>query len=221
MGIWNDVFGLRTSHNEIWSSVSIEINAKYSPATFFKSARIDYVKNDRVIKLDTYVESSDSIPRFYYTRMRSLFRNENNLRMGIYRNGTLTSWILTSWIGTWIDKILGMQKIKIESEYLSSAFVIRGSPEKKVSELINDEVIQSLIIDLSDQLKTNFIFKINNNGRIFNKYPSGVDELYFQCHGIIENRNILLGLFNLFEQASEKLEKIDQGCDFKINLYPK
>ena len=54
------------------------------------------------------------------------------------------------------------------------------------------------------------IFK-DDEGRFSQRYPEGVDVLYFQCVGIVKKREVLLNLFELFAAILDRLVHIDSA----------
>ncbi|MEM7393036.1 MAG: DUF3137 domain-containing protein, partial [Verrucomicrobiota bacterium] len=44
-------------------------------------------------------------------------------------------------------------------------------------------------------------------------FPDGVDQLYFQCHGVMKNEARLKNLFNLFSRTLERLVQIDSAYE--------
>ena len=42
-------------------------------------------------------------------------------------------------------------------------------------------------------------------------FPQGVDELYFQCHGVLKDEDRLKDLFDMFSVTLERLVQIDSA----------
>ena len=204
MGLWRDMFG--PGQNEVWSGIAKQIDADYTPAGWMQKGRIDLHRDNFIITLDTYTVSTGKSSATY-TRMRSPFRNPNNLAMNIYRES----------IFSWVGKLLGMSDITIGDEFFDKEFVVQGSPETKVKAFLQDAKLKQLI-----EVQPSVSFKIRkDNGWFLKQYPDGVDELYFQCGGIVKDEARLKHLFELFTASMDKLSEIDPGCRFGVHVTPK
>lgn len=204
MGLWRDIFG--PGQNEMWGNIASEIHADFTPSEWFKRGRIDLRRDNFIISLDTYTVNHGKHSTTY-TRMRSPFRNKNQIQMNIYLENIFSS----------LGKFFGVQDIIIGDAYFDKDFIIQGNPEIFIKKFLGDKQIKFLIQSLPD---VSFQIK-KDNSWFFKKYPEGVEELHFQCHGIIKNEARLKALFELFVISIDKLEELDKGCEFLTNLNPK
>ena len=204
MGLWRNLFG--PGQNEVWSGIAKEIDADYTPSGWARKGRIDLHRDNFIITLDTYTMSSAESSATY-TRMRSPFKNPNKLVMNIYREN----------IFSWVGKLLGMSDIAIGDAFFDKEFIVQGSPEPKIKTFLQDAKLKLLI-----KAQPSVWFKIRkDNGWFSKQYPDGIDELYFQCSGVVKDEARLKQLFELFTFSVDKLSEIDPGCRFGINIVPK
>jgi hypothetical protein len=203
MGLWRNIFG--PGQNEVWSGIAKRINAKYTPADWMHQGRIDLQGENFIITLDTYTVNTGKSSATY-TRMRSPFKNTKNMAMHIYRENMFN----------WLGKLMGMSDIVVGDEFFDKEFVIQGSPESKIVAFLNDTKLKQLI-----KAQPYVSFKISKDEGWFRKqYPDGIDELYFQCGGIVKDEARLKQLFELFVASIDKLSEIDSGCEFGVHITP-
>ena len=194
MGTLKEIFG--PSKNEIWSQIADEIGGEYIDAGFWKKNVLKFQHNHWEILLDTYAQSTGK-SSVTYTRLRVPFLNRDGLRFKIYRENFFTS----------IGKIFGMQDIIIGDPWFDDDFIIKGNDESKIKLLMNDSKLKSLF---KQQPKVHIEIK-DYEGRFSQRYPEGVDVLYFQCVGIVKKREVLLNLFELFAAILDRLVHIDSA----------
>lgn len=204
MGLWRNIFG--PGQNEVWGGIAKEINAAYTPGDWMHMGRIDLHRENCIITLDTYTVSTGKSTATY-TRMRSPFKNTNNMQMQIYRENMFN----------WLGKLMGLSDIVVGDEFFDKEFIIQGKPESKIVAFLSDTKLKQLI-----KAQPYISFRILKDTSWFRKhYPEGVDELYFQCGGVMKDENNLKQLFELFVVAIDKLSEIDSGCRFDIHITPK
>ena len=204
MSIWKSIFG--PGQNEIWSGIASELNAEFSSSGWLQRGRIDLIRKNIIISLDTYTVSSGKTS-VTYTRMRSTFENKSGLEMKIYRKN----------IFSWIGKLFGMQNISIGDNKFDDEYILQGNPENDIIKIFNDNSMKSLI-----RYQQDICFEIKKDNRWFiKKYPSGIEELYFQCNGVIKDEKRLKMLFELFIVTIDRLKKYNPGCNFSLNILPK
>jgi hypothetical protein len=198
MGLWRDMFG--PGQDEIWGGIATQINADYTPGGWLQKGRIDLHHGNAVFTLDTYAVSTRK-STMVFTRMRSPFRNRNNLQMHVYRHSIFSG----------LGKLLGMSDITVGDAFFDQDFVVQGNPESKVVEILRDPKLRQLI-----EAQPQISLSIKKDDGWFSKqYPDGVDELYFQCAGVITDAQ------RLFTVAADKVSEVDPGCEFGMNLTPR
>jgi hypothetical protein len=204
MGLWRNIFG--PGQDEVWGGIAREIQADYTPAGWMQRGRIDLQHDGVVMTLDTFTISTGKSSTTY-TRMRSPFRNGSHLAMNIYRES------IFSGMGRW----MGMQDVTIGDAFFDQQFVIQGKPEATIKAFLQDPKLKGLI-----QSQPDICLKIKPDDGWFSRhYPDGVDELYFQCLGVMKDEARLKHMFELFSVAADKLSELDPGVRFGVNIKPK
>ncbi len=196
MGILRSVFG--PSKDEIWSQISRDIGGEFIDGGFWGKDVLAYKHDEWQILLDTFTVSTGKSSTTY-TRMRAPFVNKDGLYFKIYRENIFGK----------AGKFFGMQDIVIGDPFFDEKFIIKGNDENKVKMLLLNDKLKELI-DLQPRVS----FEIRDDeGWFSQKFPEGVDELYFQCVGIIKETSLLKGLFDLFSLTLERLVRIDSAYE--------
>lgn len=194
MGILRKLFG--PSRDEIWSQIAYDLGAEYRDGGFWERNYISYLHGEWEIVLDTYTQSTGK-SSVTYTRMRAPFVNRDGLYFKIYRAGFFSN----------MGKYFGMQDIEVGDEYFDKDFVIKGNDQFQIARLLAGDDIKALI-----ERHPRIHFEIRDDEGIFTKnYPEGVDELYFQCVGVLKDENRIKDLFDLFAYTLERLVDIDSA----------
>ena len=194
MSILRSLFG--PSRDEIWSQIAYDLGAEYNGGGFWDRDYISYQHGEWEIILDTYTQSTGK-SSVTYTRMRAPFVNRDGLYFKVYRSGFFSN----------MGKYFGMQDIEIGDEYFDKDFIIKGNDQFQIARLLAGDDIKALI-----ELHPRIHFEIRDDEGVFTKkYAEGVDELYFQCVGVLKNKNQIKGLFDLFAFTLERLVDIDSA----------
>ena len=201
MGVLRQLYG--PSKEEIWKQLAAEIGARYE-SSGWTGAKVSIDYGQWTITLDSYTVSSGH-SHHHYTRFRAPYENPDGFRFGIYRRRLFTD--LAKW--------LGMQDIDVGHPEFDEAFVIQASDEKRVRALFADESIRRLVAAQPD---VSFMVR-GDQGWFSRIHPAGVDELYFQAHGIITDLPRLKELFALFGLVLDRL--CDLGSAYESNPLPK
>ncbi len=198
MRILRQVFG--PSKEEMWSQLSRETGAEYQPGGFFKEGKVILTHREWQITLDTYTVSTGK-SHVTYTRIRAPFVNPDGFRFNIYRKGIFSG----------IAKLLGTQDLEIGDAYFDDEFIIQSSSQDLVYRLLSNLEIRQLIQNQPDiHLEVK-----DDEGWFQNKFPEGVDELYFQTMGVIKDVGRLKALFDLFAAVLDQLCRFGSG--YEIN----
>jgi hypothetical protein len=187
MSFLRQLFG--PSREEIWQEVSNQLGARYE-SDFWTGTKVEVDYGEWTITLDSYAVSTGKSTH-YYTRFRAPYVNPDGFRFGIYRRHLFTD--LAKW--------LGMQDISVGDAPFDDAFVIQGNNEEQVRALFADESIRRLIAGQPD---VSFMVR-GDQGWFSRIHPEGVDELYFQAHGIVKDVDRLKELFALFGLVLDRL----------------
>ncbi|MCG9132575.1 DUF3137 domain-containing protein [Candidatus Poribacteria bacterium] len=186
----------RKSIDEIWTQIAADIGGEFIDGGFWGKDVIIYTHGEWQILLDTYVVSTGESSH-KLTRMRAPFMSRDDLYFKISREGFLSS----------IGKFFGMQDIEIGDPFFDKQFVIKGNNPEKIKRLLADNRIKELC-----QLQPRIHLRIKDDeGRFGTDFPEGVDELYFECIGVIKETALLKALFGLFCLVLERLVQIDSA----------
>lgn len=188
MGAWRRMFG--PSRKEIWRQLSSELDARYVEGGFGRADKVQATHGEWIVTLDTYVVSTGKAV-IVFTRMRAPYVNPGGFRFTVYRKGIFSG----------LGKMLGMQDIEIGDESFDQDFIIKGTDEARVRELLSNPKIRALI---ARQPEIRFTVK-DDEGWFGASFPEGVDELHFQVVGVIKDVERLKLLYELFAETLEQL----------------
>ena len=201
MGIWRDWFG--PGQTEIWAGVARELDAEVTGIGLLENMRIELVRAPYSITLDTFTRGWGQHSQSY-TRMCSRFWNPKQLRFLVYREGWFSE----------LGRLLGMQDIFLGVGEFDSDFVIKGEPETFVRSLLSDARVRKLV-----NAQSKMHLSIQTDNPFFGApYVDSVDELYFECHGIMKDPALLKQLFELFIAVIDRMEEIEPQCEFRMHL---
>lgn len=188
------IFG--PSKDEIWAQIATDIGGEFIQGGFWGKDVIIYKHGEWQILLDTYVVSAGT-SSYTVTRMRAPFVNKDDLYFKISRQGFFSS----------IGKFFGMQDIEIGDPFFDDQFIIKGNNPEKIKLLLADKNIQELC-----QRQPRIQLRIKDDeGRFGTDFPEGVDELCFECIGVIKETALLKSLFALFCLILERLVRLDSA----------
>ena len=185
---------LSGSKADVWQQISKDIDGDFIDCDFWGSDVLKYKHDDWEIILDTYTVTKSKM-KLTYTRMRAPFVNNTNFDFKIYREGLFSS----------VGKIFGMQDIEIGDDFFDKEFIIKSNDAEKVKVFFNDEKLKELIHEQPE-----IMLEIKEDDGWFKQsHPEGVDELYFECVGIITETVRLKSLFEMFALTLDRLVHID------------
>lgn len=192
MSILRTIFG--PSREEIWRQLCDQTGANYIAGGFWKGDKVEAVHGLWTVTLDTYAVSTGK-STIIYTRMRAPYVNPDGFRFTIYRKGIFTP----------IGKLFGMQDVAVGHEDFDREFVIKGNDDHKLWRLFASQRVRDLI---SAQKDIYFSVK-DDDGMVWrNRFPDGVDELYFQVVGVIKDVDRLKLLYELFAETLDELGRM-------------
>lgn len=201
MGFLQSIFG--PSKDEIWGQLANDIGGEYVDGGLWGRDALRYHSGEWEITLDTYIPNAndDCTP---YTRMRAPFVNKDGLYFRIFRKGFFST----------IGKAFGMQDIEIGDPYFDDGFIIQGNNLDKIKLLLNDFNLKQMIQQMPD-----ICFKVKGDEGWFGfRFPEGVDELYFQCFGVLRDTALLKNLFDIFSLTLQRLVQIDSAYENDPNV---
>ena len=188
------IFG--PSKDEIWAQIATDIGGEFIQGGFWGKDVLIYKHGEWQILLDTYVVSTGT-SSYTVTRMRAPFVNKDGLYFKISRQGFFSS----------IGKFFGMQDIEIGDPFFDEQFIIKGDNPEKIKLLLADKNIKELC---QRQPRIHLSIK-DDEGRFGTDFPEGVDELCFECTGVIKETALLKSLFALFCLILERLVRLDSA----------
>jgi hypothetical protein len=198
----NQVSGLRdffgSSRNELWEKIAGDLGGEYKEGGILSNDVLRVRSGEWEITLDSYA-SGEGDALVTHTRMRAPFINKDGLYFKIAREGLFAH----------VEELLGMQDIATGDEYFDKHFLIKGNNEEKVHLLLKSPKLRTLI---REQPQINFEIR-DDDGWFGADFPEGVDELYFECYGLIHDKKKLEALFELFSTTLERLVQIDSAYD--------
>ena len=178
------------SRNDIWRQLSADIGGQYVAGKLFGTAKVQATHGEWTVTLDTYVVHTGNAA-ITYTRMRAPFVNPGGFRFTVYRRGLFSD----------IAKWLGMQDVQVGIEPFDSDFIVKGTDEAMVRVLLSHGKIRELI---AAQKSIHLTIK-DDEGWFKQKFPEGVDELYFNVVGVIKDLDRLKLLYELFSETLDQL----------------
>ncbi len=190
------IFG--SSKDEIWTQIAADIGGEFIEGGFWGTDVLIYKHGEWQILLDTYIVSTGTSSHTV-TRMRAPFVNKDDLYFKISREGFFSS----------IGKFFGMQDIEIGDPFFDKQFVIKGNNQEKIKLLLDDSRIRELC---QSQPRIHLSIK-DDEGWFGTDFPEGVDELYFECVGVIKETERLKALFGLFCLVLQRLVQIDSAYE--------
>ena len=190
------IFG--PSKDEIWTKIAADIDGEFIEGGFWGKDVLIYKHGEWQILLDTYVVSTGTSSHTV-TRMRAPFVNKDDLYFKISREGFFSS----------IGKFFGIQDIEIGDPFFDKQFVIKGNNQEKIKLLLADSRIKELC---QSQPRIHLSIK-DDEGWFGTDFPEGVDELYFECVGVIKETERLKALFGLFCLVLQRLVQIDSAYE--------
>lgn len=203
MSLPRKLFG--PNQDEIWRQLSRELGATFVEGGFLKGSKVQAQAKEWVITLDTYTVHANNV-NITYTRIRAPYVNKDGFRFTIYRKSIFSE----------IGKLFGMQDVEVGYPEFDNAFIIKGNDESKLRSLFNNAKVRDLI-----QAQPEIYFHVKDDeGWFKTKFPDGVDELYFQVRGVIQDVQRLKALYGLFAEVLNHLCSIGSAYegDPKVTL---
>jgi hypothetical protein len=168
--------------DEMWNRLSREIGGEFEDRSGWRFDKIRVRDGEWTITIDLHTHAGYKTESLY-TRIRVPFVNEEKLQFRIYRQGLLDS----------LGAMLGVQDIKIGDPDFDRAFMIQGSDEQKVKDLLSGPEIRKLILAEPELQLT-----LRDSGDWFSEeFPDGVDELVLEVPNEITERDRLRRLYDI------------------------
>lgn len=190
------IFG--PSQSEIWGQIAADIGGDLIDGGFWKGKILRYEHEDWTVVLDVFARTTGktTVP---FTRMRAPFLNKDDFQFKITREGFFEG----------IRKFFGAQDIQIGDPFFDDNFLIQSNNETKIKNLLNHQELKALI-----HKQPHIYLKIcDGEGLFHNKFPDGVNELYFESRGVIKQKEQLEALFAAFSIILSRLVQFDSAYE--------
>ena len=182
------IFG--PSRKAIRQQLAEELDADYVKKGFFSQDKVVAYHRNWMITLDLYTVSTGN-SQVTYTRMRAPYVNRDDFQFHIYRKSIFSG----------MGKMFGMQDIEVGYPQFDQDFIIQGNDERKLKMMFENPVVREFI-----SVQPQISLKIKeDNGWFQEKFPDGVNELYFEVPRIIKDIDRLHDLYELFAEVLEHL----------------
>lgn len=186
------------SRDEIWEQIARDIGGTLEKDSFLGGEALRYHAGEWEITLDTRTEVA-GYATMTLTRMRAPFVNKDGFYFRIYRERIFSA----------IGKRLGLQDIAIGDPYFDDEFIVQANDKEKVKLLLSSPRLKELL-----EAQPDVYFEVRDDEGWFGaRFPKGVDELYFQCSGILKEERLLRDLFEVFTLVLERLVQIDSAYE--------
>lgn len=199
MSLLHALFG--PSKDEIWSQIASEIGGQYIGAEFWDSGKLIYRHKQWSIRLDTTRRGGKN--KTTYTRLVAPFINKDGLYFSISRANMLSDLV---------SKFV-LNDIPIGDDYFDKNFVIKGNSPEKMKQLLASDNLKNLII-----AQPNINVQIDRMNNFFSGVPKEIDQLYFECRGLVTDKLVLLNLFDIFCEILNRLVVIDSAYENDPNV---
>lgn len=178
------------SKAEVWKQLSDKIGARFVAGDLLHEDRVEAHVDGWTLTLDTRREPVGRAT-VTYTRLRAPFVNKQGFRFCIY----------TQTLFSGVGKFLGMQDVEIGDSAFDAQFILKGNDEARVRALLADTRLRELIAGQPSL----YLEVKDDEGWFGARFPQGVDELYFQTHGVVTDASQLASLYELFAEALHQL----------------
>jgi len=202
MSFLRTLFG--PSQEEVWRQLCREIGAEFLPGSMWQPHRVQARVADWIVTLDTFTVSTGKTSQTY-TRLRAPYVNQEGFRFKVYRSGLFTE----------LAKLLGTPDIEVGDPQLDRDFVIQGNDPERVRALFT----QPWIAPLLHAQPALYVEVRDDEGWFGAQFPQGVDELYFQVHGVIKDVELLRGLYQLFSGVLHYLSHTGAAYQDDVELH--
>lgn len=182
------------SKKEIWKQFSEQVGGDFQDRkSWGKTDKVYAYHKDWEICLDNFVVSTGSTT-VTYTRFRAAYVYRDNFTFRIFRRSIIHD----------ISKKFGLQDIEVGYKDFDRDFIIQGNDTRKLEMLFAHDRIRDLI-----SRQKHIELKIKEDEGIFkNKYPAGINELYFHALGVIKDLDRLYNIYDLFTELLDHLYEI-------------
>jgi hypothetical protein len=196
------IFG--PSQKETWTNLSEQLDAEFVKGGIWNSHKVVAHEKDWTLTLDTFAVHAGKVT-VPFTRMRAPFMVKDGFRFKIERRNYFSS----------VADFFGRKSLSTGHPEFDKHFVITSTDEYKLKKLFANETIRELILA---QKEIHLEIKDDEGGWSNAKFPSDVDELYFQASEIVKDVERLKPIFRLFTVVLNQLVEISSAYDKNPNI---
>jgi hypothetical protein len=176
---------------DIWRQLAAETGASFVEGGFWKGDKVEASHGEWRITLENVLYRKTPA-----TLLRAPYVNPDGFRFKVYRKQIFSE----------LGKMLGMQDVEVGQPDFDRDFVIQGTDEAKLRRLFANARIRELIA-----AQPQILFTVKEAPGIFTRDlfadvpPEDVNTLGFLTGGVIQDKERLRLLFDLFAETLEEL----------------
>jgi hypothetical protein len=196
------IFG--PSHKETWTSLSEQLDAEFVQGGIWNSHKVVAHEKEWTITLDTFAAHAGKVT-IPFTRLRAPFVSKDNFRFKMENRNFFSA----------IPDFFGRKNANTGFPDFDKNFVIATADEYKLQKLFANKTIRDLFTGQEDM---EFQIKDDEGWLVSPKFPSDVDEVYFQMTGIVKDVERLKRAFKLVAAVLNQLVEINSAYDRDPNI---
>lgn len=190
MSLWRRVFG--PSQEEVWSQLAAELGGQLETG-WWHGTRVHARAGDWTTVLEQFIVPAGKV-MIPYTRLRAPYRAPNGFRFSIRREHFFDR------LGKWM---VG-DDIEVGHDLFDRTFLIKGSDEERVRELLNDPALREALLGQTDLT----LYVQQNEGWLGERLEVGIQELRLDVPGTITDLPQLRAWYELFALAMNRLQQM-------------
>jgi hypothetical protein len=196
------IFG--PSQKETWTQFSSELNATFVKGGVWDTHKVVAREKVWTITLDTYAVHTGkaTVP---FTRFRAPFVSKDNFRFSIERRDFFSP----------IADFFGRKSLSTGHPDFDKNFVIKSPDEYKLKKFFANENIRELI---TKQKEVHLEIKDQDGEWPYKRFPSDVDQVYFQMSGVVKDVERLKSAFRLVAESLNQLAEIGTAHERDPNV---
>ncbi len=202
MTLLKDIYNYfsKKNYRSVWEQFAKENNGKFIEGKHDYATRVEIPYKEHTLIFDTYINYSvvgGASHEVEFTRARLEFVSPDGLKFRLLRQNVFDS----------VTKIFGAQDIKIGHTKIDRNYIITGTDEFKVQEILLHETIANFILEAKD-----IQIEILDTEDIFNKkIKEGHSLLYYLSEIEITSIEQLNQLYVLFTAIVDQLIKLNSA----------
>ena len=192
------------SQKETWTKLSTEVKAEFVNGGIWKGHKVVAHEKEWTLTLDTFAVHTGKVT-VPFTRVRAPFMTKDGFRFKIERRNFFSP----------VADFFGRKTLSTGHSEFDKDFVITATDEYRLKKLFGNDTIRQFI---QSQKEIHLEIKDDEGGWPNPKFPTDVDELYFQASGIVKDVDRLKFVFNLMTEVLNQLVIIGSAYDRNPNV---